>query len=74
MFRYLINNGIDVSWAEGFHVTHSKFMIVDGEIVIVGSTNWSENSMKYNREASVVVYSKDLSSSFERIFDMDFTG
>lgn len=73
VFKYLINNGIDVSWASSrFHNTHSKFMIVDDEIVLVGSTNWSENSMKYNREASVVIYSKEVSGDFERIFDADF--
>lgn len=73
MFSYLINNGIDVTWAsKNFHNTHSKFMIVDDKIVLVGSMNWSENSMKNNREASVIVYSKELSSDFERIFNSDF--
>lgn len=73
MFDYLLNSGIDVSWApEKFHNTHSKFMVIDGEIVWVGSMNWSENAMKSNREASVIVYSKEISGEFERIFDMDF--
>lgn len=72
IFRYLINNGIDVSWAKNFQNTHSKFMIVDDKIVFVGSMNWSENSLKKNREASVIVYSKEVSKRFEEIFDADF--
>jgi phosphatidylserine/phosphatidylglycerophosphate/cardiolipin synthase-like enzyme len=73
MQRYLVNHGIEVNWAsDRFHNTHAKFMVVDGEVVLVGSMNWSENSMRYNREASVIVTSKDLSSEFERIFDTDF--
>jgi phosphatidylserine/phosphatidylglycerophosphate/cardiolipin synthase-like enzyme len=73
IFKYLINNGIDVSWASTrFQVTHSKFMIVDDSIVLVGSMNWSENALKNNREASVIIYSKELSKDFERIFDADF--
>jgi phosphatidylserine/phosphatidylglycerophosphate/cardiolipin synthase-like enzyme len=36
--------------------------------------NWSENAMKNNREASVVVYSKEISNRFENIFDMDSKG
>jgi phosphatidylserine/phosphatidylglycerophosphate/cardiolipin synthase-like enzyme len=75
MFNYLLNNGIAVSWAsKKFHNTHSKFMIIDDSIVFVGSINWSENAIKYNREASVIIYSKEIANSFERIFDMDFGG
>jgi phosphatidylserine/phosphatidylglycerophosphate/cardiolipin synthase-like enzyme len=73
MFDYLLNSGIDVSWAsKKFHNTHSKFIIIDDEIVFVGSMNWSENALKKNREASVIVYSKEISSEFEKIFDADF--
>jgi len=73
MFSYLTKSGIDVNLAtKKFHNTHSKFMIIDSNIVFVGSMNWSENSLKNNREASVIIYSKEISSSFERIFDEDF--
>jgi len=73
MFNYLLNSGIDVNWAsKKFHNTHSKFMIIDDSIVFVGSMNWSENALKFNREASVIVYSKEIASDFEKIFDMDF--
>jgi phosphatidylserine/phosphatidylglycerophosphate/cardiolipin synthase-like enzyme len=72
MFKYLINKGVDVSWASKFHNTHSKFMVVDDKIVFVGSMNWSENSLKNNREASVIIYSKEVSKKFEEIFDTDF--
>lgn len=75
IFSKLINNGIDVSWAsKKFHNTHSKFAIIDDEIVLVGSMNWSENALKKNREASVIIYSQKISSEFERIFDLDFAG
>jgi phosphatidylserine/phosphatidylglycerophosphate/cardiolipin synthase-like enzyme len=47
-------------------------MVVDDSIVLVGSMNWSENSMKNNREASVIIYSKDVSKEFEGVFDSDF--
>jgi len=70
---YLLNGGVEVNWAsKKFHNTHSKFAVFDDSIVLVGSTNWSENAMEYNREASVIIYSKEISERFERIFDMDF--
>lgn len=75
MFNYLLNNGIAVNWASSkFHNTHSKFMVIDDAIVLVGSMNWSENALKKNREASVIIYSEEVSSKFERIFDMDSSG
>lgn len=71
--EYLLNGGVDVNWAsKKFHNTHSKFAVFDSRIVIVGSTNWSKNALMYNREASVIIFSKEISERFERIFDMDF--
>jgi len=73
IFNKLINSGIGVSWAsKKFHNTHSKFVIIDDDIVFVGSMNWSENALKYNREASVIIYSQEVSQEFEKIFDADF--
>jgi len=72
---YLINNGIYVNWAsEKFHNTHSKFMVIDGSVVLVGSMNWSEYALHKNREASVIIYSKEVAAEFEKIFDSDFNG
>ena len=71
--EYLLNGGVHVAWAsKKFHNTHSKFAVIDDSIVLVGSTNWSQNAMLYNREASVIVYSNDVAKSFERVFDADF--
>jgi phosphatidylserine/phosphatidylglycerophosphate/cardiolipin synthase-like enzyme len=73
--NHLINNGIEVAWAsKKFHNTHSKFAIIDDRMVFVGSMNWSENAVKKNREASVIIYSQKISSEFEKIFDIDFGG
>jgi len=71
--EYLLNGGVGVAWAsKKFHNTHSKFAVIDDAAVLVGSTNWSQNAMLYNREASVIVYSPDVARSFERIFDSDY--
>ncbi|MCX6820918.1 MAG: phospholipase D-like domain-containing protein [Candidatus Aenigmarchaeota archaeon] len=73
MSQYLLNGGVSVAWAsKKFHNTHSKFAVIDDNVVLVGSTNWSKNAMLYNREASVVVYSADVARSFEGIFDSDY--
>jgi len=73
--NYLLNNGVRANWAsKKFHNTHSKFAIFDDSIVLIGSMNWSENALKNNREASVIIYSQEISGEFEKIFDSDFNG
>jgi phosphatidylserine/phosphatidylglycerophosphate/cardiolipin synthase-like enzyme len=49
-------------------------MVIDGSVVLVGSMNWSEYALHKNREASVIIYSKEVAAEFEKIFDSDFNG
>ncbi len=49
--------------------THDKLIIIDGETVIVGSTNWSHFALDKNHEANVMIKSKSLASEFEDYFN-----
>ncbi len=49
--------------------THDKLIIIDGEIVIVGSTNWSHYALDRNHEANVMIKSEALASEFENYFE-----
>lgn len=40
--------------------THAKLMVIDEEIVYVGSHNYTHSAFKYNNEASVRIVSKGL--------------
>ncbi|MDO8553594.1 MAG: phospholipase D-like domain-containing protein [Candidatus Micrarchaeota archaeon] len=72
-FNQLLSYGIDVKWAsEDFQLTHSKFLIIDGKKVIVGSHNWSNAAMKKNREASVIVQDANTVQEFEKVFEGDW--
>jgi phosphatidylserine/phosphatidylglycerophosphate/cardiolipin synthase-like enzyme len=48
--------------------THSKLIIVDGVVVMVGSTNWSYHSIDKNHEANVVISDARIASEFEDYF------
>ena len=48
--------------------THTKLIIVDGKIVLVGSTNWSHTAINKNHEANVLIYSEEVAQEFERYF------
>lgn len=71
-FAALSQAGIAVHWAsEEFKLTHSKFMIIDGTKVLVGSHNLSKNALRVNREASVIFSGPEV-SEFVRIFEEDW--
>ncbi|WP_292460615.1 phospholipase D-like domain-containing protein [Methanothermococcus sp.] len=40
--------------------THNKLIIVDGEIVVLGSHNWTDKALFENRESSVAITDKKI--------------
>ena len=50
---------------------HNKLMIVDSEMVSVGSTNFDVRSFRLNDEASLNVYDRDFAAKMTREFEGD---
>jgi len=68
----LISSGVEVRWASfEYKLTHTKMMLVDGERVFVGSTNFSKSAMGENREMAVVLEG-DIVSQFIFEFEKDW--
>ena len=44
------------------------FVIIDDEIVYVGSHNWSESALYYNRETSTKIISDSIADTFKEYF------
>ncbi|MGR3221125.1 MAG: phospholipase D-like domain-containing protein, partial [Candidatus Anammoxibacter sp.] len=63
-FRLFKEHGLDVSYDKTSILTHSKILIIDKEIVIVGSTNWSEYALERNNESSVLIRSSELADQY----------
>lgn len=68
----LSSAGIPVRIGTNFAVTHAKFAIIDGRIVIIGSHNWTRSAMKTNREVSVVVEDPAIAQKLLAIFEYDW--
>ncbi|MBU4252947.1 MAG: hypothetical protein KKC39_03370 [Candidatus Omnitrophica bacterium] len=68
LFLYLKKNGIEVYYDNVFIITHSKVIIIDEEIVILGSANWTMSSLKRNWEGSCLIRSKELAKEFLKDF------
>lgn len=67
-YSALKNAGIPVYYDDFGTVSHSKYLIIDEKIVIVGSFNWSERSLAKNREAALLVKSEDLAKEYIVLF------
>ena len=67
-FKVLKEAGIDVEYDNLTTYTHAKAIVIDNEIVIIGSSNWSESAFTKNAETNVLIRSKDLASELLRYF------
>ncbi|OZC04454.1 phospholipase D-like domain-containing protein [Rubricoccus marinus] len=51
---------------------HTKMLIIDGEMVSVGSTNFDIRSFELNDEASLNLYDRDFAQAMTEVFEADF--
>lgn len=51
---------------------HNKGIIIDDELVLVGSINWSDNSLTNNREAALLIRSRNIASFYKEVFAWDW--
>ncbi|NYZ73685.1 DUF1669 domain-containing protein [Candidatus Micrarchaeota archaeon] len=73
MYQELAAKGFNIRYASRIYaLTHSKFMIIDGGAVLVGSHNFSNSALYENREASVIIRSADIARQFADVFATDW--
>ncbi len=58
--KVLSDGGVGVVYDPTFKTTHTKVMVVDGELTLLGSTNWTYHALTSNNEVSVLIRSKDV--------------
>ncbi|MGB9636096.1 MAG: phospholipase D-like domain-containing protein [Thermoplasmata archaeon] len=66
---YLRNNGVQVRFDAPSVTTHTKLIIIDSKVVIVGSTNWSYSAINKNHEANLSITDEQLAQKYEEYFD-----
>lgn len=68
----LLDVGIEVRNDTNSRFMHNKVMIVDGVVVLTGSTNYSQNAVEYNNENLVIIKNEDIAmmygEEFQRIW------
>jgi phosphatidylserine/phosphatidylglycerophosphate/cardiolipin synthase-like enzyme len=65
----LLGAGVDVRLDANPGLMHHKFMVIDGEIVVTGSYNWSAAAEEKNDENLVVFRDREVAGAYEREFE-----
>ena len=67
--KILSGGGVEVIYDPLFKTTHAKFMVVDGRLTLLGSTNWTYYALTSNNEASVLIRSQELARAIIDYFN-----
>jgi len=66
--KLLSEGGVKVKYDPVTVTTHTKLLIIDGEMVIVGSTNWTYSALEKNHEVSVLIRSPEVARNLHDYF------
>ena len=67
---YLYQKGVDVRFDEPDVTTHAKLLVIDGDTVLLGSTNWNYYSVEHNVEANVaLLFMPEVAGVYEQYFE-----
>ena len=67
-YQKLLEAGVEVKLDGNPSLMHHKVMIIDGEVVVTGSYNWSWSAENRNDENLVVIEDSELASLYEEEF------
>jgi cardiolipin synthase len=66
--QLLIAQGVAVFMDDPEVTTHTKLILVDDDLTVVGSTNWSHYALDSNNETSVLIDSQEINGAYQRFF------
>ena len=67
--RYLAKHGISIRYSDNPYVMHHKFCVIDSEVVITGSYNWTASAGERNNENLLVIRDPPIASRYEQEFN-----
>jgi phosphatidylserine/phosphatidylglycerophosphate/cardiolipin synthase-like enzyme len=67
--KMLSAGGVEVIYDSLSKTMHAKLMVADGEIILLGSTNWVFSSLTSNNEVSVLIRSKEIARELADYFN-----
>jgi len=67
--RYLAKHGIAIRYSDNPYIMHHKFCVIDNEVVITGSYNWTASAGERNNENLLVIRDPPLANRYEQEFN-----
>jgi phosphatidylserine/phosphatidylglycerophosphate/cardiolipin synthase-like enzyme len=67
--KILSDGGVEVIYDPLFKTTHTKLMVIDGHLTLLGSTNWTHYALTNNNEASALIRSKEVAKELIDYFN-----
>ncbi len=67
--KYLRSNGIEVKAENYAGKLHCKTILIDDEITIIGSMNFSKSGQDINDENVLIIRNKDITSEYREFFE-----
>ncbi len=65
-YEELLKAGVTISLYKKPQLVHSKYMVVDEQIAIVGSSNLDVRSFELNQECSVIIYDQKIAHKLHK--------
>ena len=62
--RYLVKHGVPVRYSSNPYIMHHKFCVIDNEVVITGSYNWTASADKRNNENLLVIHDAKMAQEY----------
>jgi hypothetical protein len=72
MLEALKNRGFDMNQIKLLKGCHNKGILVDSEIAVVSSQNWSGDGVQFNRDAGLIMYNAKIAKFYQEIFLYDW--
>ena len=67
--KILSEGGVEVIFDSPSKTTHTKVMIIDEQIALLGSTNWTYSALTNNNEVAVLIRSKEVAKELLDYFN-----
>ncbi|MCI2426683.1 phospholipase D-like domain-containing protein [Candidatus Acetothermia bacterium] len=67
-FLFLLAHGIQARFDNAAITTQAKLVIIDGKIVILGSSDWTNRAFYYQEQANIIVNCKLVAGAFAAYF------
>ena len=66
---FLERAGCEVKWGQVGVATHAKMMVLDDQILVLGSHNYSKGAFSRNQEASIIVEGREEIAAYRQYFN-----